>query len=112
MGSKPLPRLQRVDRGRDILALVHELGVGLDQAHDVVAIDQAMQATLAKIVTGTKRLAPPSRVSGADVTCKDWLDVRNARQEASAENAAGINRESDNDEHFGAEEDRSTPGFP
>jgi len=78
---------------------------------------EAMHAALAKIVTEAIRLAPPSRVSGADVNCKDWLDVLNARQEAStahrigAENAAGIHRESDNDERLGAEEDRSTPDF-
>jgi len=78
---------------------------------------EATHAALAKIVTEAIRLAPPSRVPGADVNCKDWLDVLNARQEASAahrigaENAAGIHRESDNDERLGAEEEPTTPDF-
>lgn len=78
---------------------------------------ESMHAALAKLVPGAIRLAPPSRVSGADVNCNDWLDVLNARQEAraahriSAENVTGINRESDNDERLGAEEDRTSPDF-
>ncbi|SOB95226.1 relaxase/mobilization nuclease domain-containing protein [Rhodobacter maris] len=78
---------------------------------------EAMHAALAKIVTGTNRLAPPSRVSGADVNCKDWLDVLNARKEASAahwigvERAAETNREIDNGVLLRSEDDRTTPDF-
>ncbi|SOC20532.1 Toprim domain-containing protein [Rhodobacter sp. JA431] len=46
---------------------------------------EAMHATLAEIVKGAVRLSPPSRVSGADVDCKDWLDVLNARKYATTE---------------------------
>lgn len=78
---------------------------------------ESMYAALTKLVTGAIRLAPPSRVSGADVDCKDWLDVLNARKKASAahwigaEKSAGIHRENDNDERLGAEEDRTSPDF-
>jgi hypothetical protein len=48
------------------------------------AAGAALHKRLARLLPGATRLAPPTRVEGANMPCKDWLDVLNTSKGASS----------------------------